>query len=139
MADPAAFRRYFMLSLYTAGEPPYDPAELVSAVRRRAGVLLDVGRTEHAPRGPAELLWREGGRTFDGTLHGVHLYCRGPEWSLGLAAFSLDVLTQATEHGGVARTALLTVFSNDDDNPRRNTVTVSAAMVRRKLACQRCR
>ncbi|MHA6801431.1 hypothetical protein [Bounagaea algeriensis] len=115
LSEEAAPRREFAVSLYAEGERACDPQQLRQAVHRRAGVLLDVQLAEQpaAEFGDPEQL--EGRWMFDGELHGVHLRCRGPEWSLDMAAFTVDVLAYAAEQIGIEQLVMLTVFRADGE------------------------
>ncbi len=113
LAEEAAPRREFTVSLYTDGDGVSDPQALLRAINEHASILLDVQPAEQPAAGPVDPDRTEGRWMFDGELHGVHFHCRGPEWSLDVAAFVTDVVAHAAKRAGVERPVLLTVFRAD--------------------------
>ncbi|SDQ16492.1 hypothetical protein [Actinopolyspora saharensis] len=116
LAEQAAARREFTVSLYTGGDGGVVPQALLRAITERASVLLDVQLAEQPVVGAVDPDQLEGRWMVDDELHGVHFRCRGPEWSLDMAAFVTDVVADAAKHAGVARPVLLTAFRAEDEN-----------------------
>lgn len=110
----------FVLSLHISdGQEVLDPAALLTAVRARAAHVLDVELLDRPPVGvlaPGEL---EGSWLLGQNLSALHLRCRGPEWSVDMAAFATEVATHAATATGIEQTLFVSVTHTGPDTTRR--------------------
>ncbi|MEV4649459.1 hypothetical protein [Saccharopolyspora sp. NPDC049357] len=98
------------ISVRTPAKDEIDPAGLVAEVEARSLSTIAVEVLNAPASGMPDPDTFDGRWPLGGDVVEVHLSCRVPEWSLDMAGFTTDLVSDATRACGVRTPAAISIF-----------------------------